>query len=81
MELIGEINIFGHEVLVNGQVRPRAVEPIPWQVSIRESNNEHLCGGTILDSKTVMSAAHCFNMNQDFSGYTVTTRRDLEIAT
>ena len=34
--------------------------PMPWQVSI----SNHYCGGTILDSKTVLSAAQCF-----YSGY------------
>ena len=33
--------------------------PIPWQVSIR--GHSHFCGGTILDAKTVLSAAHCFS--------------------
>ena len=35
-----------------------AVSPIPWQVSIH-LKGKHFCGGTILDSKTVLSAAHC----------------------
>ena len=47
---------------------------IPWQVSIRqglksemvnfngvwEGRGKHWCGGTILDSTTILSAAHCF---------------------
>ena len=39
-----------------------ASSAIPWQVSVRQtaSGNGHFCGGTILDSKTILSAAHCF---------------------
>ena len=32
---------------------------IPWQVLIF-INNEFMCGGTILDPMTILSAAHCF---------------------
>ena len=45
--------------IVGGQA---ASSPIPWQVSMRSgtSGGGHFCGGTILDSKTILSAAHCF---------------------
>ena len=45
--------------IVGGQA---ASTPIPWQVSIRQgtSGGGHFCGGTILDSRTILSAAHCF---------------------
>ena len=40
-----------------------AQSPIPWQVSLRYENyhnyNSHFCGGTILDSTTILTAAHC----------------------
>ena len=38
--------------IVGGQEAPR---PIPWQVAW----NNGRCGGTILDSTTILSAAHC----------------------
>ena len=81
MEHIG-LQDDGSEVLVNGQVRPNAPGLIPWQASIRAPGNgpigPHFCGGTILDEKTVLSAAHCFCIDgnstwklEDFAGYKV----------
>merc|ERR1712107_357327 len=53
--------------IVGGQA---AASPIPWQVSVRQGQSfGHFCGGTILDAKTVMCAAHCFNKGQSMSGY------------
>ena len=44
--------------IVGGQT---ASSPIPWQVSLRQcqSGGCHYCGGTVLDSKTILTAAHC----------------------
>ena len=47
--------------IVGGQVAP---SPIPWQVSV-QIGGLHFCGGTILDSYTILSAAHCFDDNGD----------------
>ena len=43
--------------IVGGQIPP---SPIPWQVSVQIEGN-HICGGTILDTYTILSAAHCFD--------------------
>ena len=43
--------------IVGGQVAP---SPIPWQVSVQKGGS-HFCGGTILDTYTILSAAHCFD--------------------
>jgi hypothetical protein len=37
--------------IVGGQDAP---SPIPWQIT-----KQYGCGGTILDSTTILSAAHC----------------------
>ena len=44
------------QAIIGGQV---AEAPIPWQVLILIYNKQ-FCGGTILDSKTILTAAHCF---------------------
>lgn len=36
------------------------IDQIPYQVSLR-SNNRHNCGGSIVSSKHVITAAHCIN--------------------
>ena len=53
--------------IVGGQP---AESMIPWQVSIR-TNGFHFCGGTILDSKTILSAAHCFQKGTSTRVYTI----------
>ena len=47
-----------YDRIVNGQT---ASAPIPWQVSLRRypDGNGHFCGGIVLDSKTILTAAHC----------------------
>ena len=45
--------------IIGGKV---ASAPIPWQVSISTGGweNLHYCGGSILDSKTILTAKHCY---------------------
>ena len=43
--------------IVGGQIAP---SPIPWQVSVQKGGS-HFCGGTILDTYTILSAAYCFD--------------------
>lgn len=47
-----EGRIVGGQTAVPGQ--------FPYIVSIRNLNNFHFCGGTIISSRFVVSAAHCF---------------------
>ena len=37
-----------------------AQAPIPWQVAVR-FNGQKYCGGTIIDAKTIVTAAHCID--------------------
>ena len=48
---------FNPAEIVGGQIAP---SPIPWQVSV-QIGGSHFCGGTILDTYTILSAAHCFD--------------------
>jgi secreted trypsin-like serine protease len=34
------------------------IENIPWQISL-QWNQQHICGGSILNVNTILSAAHC----------------------
>ena len=42
--------------IVGGEAAP---SPIPWQAAVLSSNGNQFCGATILDSHTLLCAAHC----------------------
>ena len=46
----------------NGKLAPK---PIPWQVYIRNSTDDIICGGTIIDRRTVITAAECFDSQSE----------------
>ena len=57
---------FNPAEIVGGQQAP---SPIPWQVSV-QNGGQHFCGGTILDTFTILSAAHCFKRDS-VDGYSI----------
>jgi len=59
----------GSSRIIQGQTAPG---PIPWQAHLRVGNPNRpfwvICGGTIIDSKTILTAAHCYHggdLNRD----------------
>ena len=48
-----------------------ASAPIPWQVSVWNPWKPHICSGVILDQKTVLSAATCFEKLNTLKGIRV----------
>ena len=57
---------FNPAQIVGGQIAP---SPIPWQVSL-QIGGAHFCGGIILDTFTILSAAHCFQRDL-VDGYSI----------
>merc|ERR1719382_2332235 len=59
--------------IINGKTAP---SPIPWQVHLRQGSFSvfsYFCGGTIIDAKTILTAAHCFHgMNLKGTDFFVT---------
>jgi len=55
-------SVTGLERIINGQQAP---SPIPWQAHMRQGSPtggfSFFCGGTILDSTTILTAAHCYH--------------------
>ncbi|EJP67131.1 Trypsin-related protease [Beauveria bassiana ARSEF 2860] len=48
--------------IVGGEVVPEG--EIKWIVSLRDENGTHVCGGSLLDSTTVLTAAHCIESKE-----------------
>jgi len=49
--------------IVNGQNSVKG--EFPWQVSIRHISGSNMCGGSILNKKWILTAAHCIGIYQN----------------
>ena len=53
--------------IIGGQLAP---SPIPWQAAIHFGDS-FICGATILDAFSALSAAHCFNGKNSSDGFSI----------
>lgn len=45
--------------VVGGEVPPLGA--VPWQIELRDIDGKHHCGGALISTRLVLTAAHCFN--------------------
>lgn len=59
---IGDVNILEPKSQLDGRIVGGFeidITSVPWQVSLQSTNRRHLCGGSIISSKWILTAAHC----------------------
>ena len=80
--LLESIDFCGSKLLKGRVVGGSEVTPysLPWQVALVESgSNTPFCGGTLISSRHVLTAAHCtsgFNPDVIVGEHTVTSKTD-----
>lgn len=45
--------------IVGGDIPPPGA--VPWQIDLRHSDDAHQCGGVLIGSRLVLTAAHCYS--------------------
>ena len=64
--------------VVNGNETPP--HSWPWHVSIRYKEYEYICGGSLITSEWVLTAAHCADFNDGPSAYMVVVGNDINLS-
>lgn len=57
--LISAFQVAGESYIIGG--RPAQPGQFPWIVSLRNVRNQNVCGGSILSSRWIATAAHCIH--------------------
>nr|CAI5819923.1 unnamed protein product [Callosobruchus analis] len=45
--------------VIGGEVAPPGA--VPWQIDLRLQDNTHQCGGALISSRLILTAAHCYS--------------------
>ncbi|KAJ2715116.1 hypothetical protein H4R19_001381 [Coemansia spiralis] len=57
-------NVFGDMRVTNGTVAPQGMAPFLVRLALVSGTRQGLCGGTIIDSTTIVTAGHCVHIEE-----------------